>query len=56
LRVIVWETKDVPNNDPEDVSDIYVKCALNSLDNDLKGQTDTHIRAQNGFVSISFAN
>lgn len=52
LRVIVWETHEVPNNDPEDMSDIYVKVALNSLDNDLKGQTDTHIRASDGFVSF----
>jgi hypothetical protein len=36
LRVIVWETYDVPNNDPEDMSDIFVKVALNSLDPDLE--------------------
>lgn len=52
LRVIVWETHEVPNNDPEDMSDIYVKVAMNSLDDHLTGQTDTHIRASNGFVSL----
>ena len=51
LRVIVWEAKDVPNNDIEDMSDIFVKVALNSLDSDLSSETDTHIRASNGFVS-----
>lgn len=51
LRVIVWDVKNVPNDDPEDMSDIYVKVALNSLDPDLEGCTDTHIRAADGFVS-----
>lgn len=52
LRVIVWETRGVPNNDPEDMSDIFVKVAMNSLSNSLNGQTDTHIRASDGFVRI----
>lgn len=52
LRVVVWDVRDVPNDDPEDMSDIYVKVALNSLDNDLESTTDTHIRAADGFVSI----
>ena len=50
LRVIIWETRDVPNNDPEDMSDIYVRVALNSLSNDFVADTDTHIRASDGFV------
>lgn len=50
LRVIVWEASEVPNNDPEDMSDIFVKVALNSLDNSLTGQTDVHARSSDGFV------
>jgi hypothetical protein len=51
LRVVVWDTRDVPNNDPEDMSDIYVKANLSSLDHSLTEKTDTHIRASDGFVS-----
>ena len=49
LRVIVWETNDVPNNDPEDMSDIYVQVMFRG-DTDVEKRTDTHIRACNGFV------
>lgn len=52
LRIIVWETYDVPNNDPEDMSDIFVKVSMNSLDNELTATTDTHIRSATGFVRI----
>ena len=52
LRIIVWETYDVPNNDPEDMSDIFVKVSMNSLDNELTATTDTHIRSSTGFVRI----
>lgn len=53
LRIIVWETTNVPNNDPEDMSDIFVKVAMNSLDNDLSSETDTHVRSSTGFVKIN---
>jgi hypothetical protein len=43
----------VPNNDPEDMSDIFVKVAMNSLDNDLSSETDTHVRSSTGFVKIN---
>lgn len=52
LRIVVWDVRNVPNDDPEDMSDIYVKVALNSLDNDLNSSTDTHIRAADGFVNF----
>ena len=49
LRVIIWETTKVPNDDPEDMSDIYVKACLPNFNN-ITQQTDTHARASNGFV------
>ena len=53
LRIIVWETNDVPNNDPEDMSDIYVQVMFRG-DTDEEKRTDTHIRACNGFVNLQF--
>ncbi len=43
LRVVVWEVHDVPAEDIEDVSDIYVAASLPSFD--LIAKTDTHYRA-----------
>ena len=46
MRTVVWECEDVPNNDIEDASDLYVTGTLG--DKTLK--TDVHYRSQNGIV------
>lgn len=52
LRVVVWETTDVPNNDIEDMSDIYVQGVADlGIERPVK-TTDTHYRASNGFVRL----
>ena len=30
VRIIVWNVKDMPNNDIEDMSDLYVQCEFNN--------------------------
>lgn len=47
LRLIVWETVDIPYNDAEEVSDLYVKCFV---DENNRKSTDIHYRCQNGCV------
>mmetsp|Transcript_8349 Transcript_8349/g.8258 ORF Transcript_8349/g.8258 Transcript_8349/m.8258 type:complete len:976 (+) Transcript_8349:1306-4233(+) len=44
-RVIVWRSEDVPNGDPEGVSDLYVRAWINNMP---PKETDTHYRCQNG--------
>lgn len=44
-RLIIWKTEDVPCNDIEGLSDLYVVAKLNSLPEKL---TDTHFRAASG--------
>jgi hypothetical protein len=52
LRVIVWSTADIPNNDIEDASDIYVKVRVG----DNVQKTDVHYRCQNGEVILKSPN
>jgi C2 domain len=49
LRVVVWEAHDVPIDDPEGMSDIYVMGTFDSLG--ISTMTDTHWRSE-GFVGI----
>ena len=51
LRVVVWETTDVPMADIEDTVDIYVTCGLPAFAEISERKTDTHFRSQTGFVS-----
>lgn len=44
IRVIIWEVDDIPNNDVEGVSDLYVTAEFRGE----KQKTDVHFRAQNG--------
>ena len=50
LRVVVYETYDVPNNDPEDMSDIYVQVVADTGTERIIKRTDTHYRSSSGFV------
>lgn len=50
IRVVVWETTDVPMADIEDTVDIYVTCSLPALPDIAEQKTDTHFRSQTGFV------
>ena len=52
IRIIVWELWDVPPQDIEGVSDLYVKVKLPSYHMSMK--TDTHYRAQGGFGSFNW--
>ena len=47
-RVIVWKAQDVPNMDPEGLSDTFVVVRLNTLP---EKETDTHYRAARGRAS-----
>lgn len=49
LRLIVWETKEVPFADVEETSDIYITVFL---DRDIKKSTDVHYRCQDGNVYL----
>ena len=57
LRVVVWEARDVPIDDPEGLGDIYVKCTFPSLGKplspDMSADTDTHWRSL-GFASFNW--
>ena len=48
MRLIIWKCEDVPNQDIEGVSDLYVVANLNDTG---KKETDTHYRAQSGKAS-----
>lgn len=50
LRVVVWEVENVPSQDIEDCSDLYVTA----LFNEKQQKTDTHFRAQNGSGSFNW--
>ena len=52
LRVIVWEVWDVPAQDFEDVSDLYLTVSLPEFN--MKMKTDTHFRAQGGYGSFNW--
>ena len=51
LRVIVWETREIPNMDVEATSDLYVNCFI---DADKKQSTDLHFRCQTGCGSFNW--
>lgn len=54
LRVIVWEVSEVPNNDPEDMSDIYIQGVLRGEREDIIRRTDTHWRSSTGYGSFNW--
>lgn len=43
IRIIIWEAKNVPSYDFEDVSDLFVETRFNTYG--VYGKTDTHYRA-----------
>jgi hypothetical protein len=43
LRMVVWETENIPRGDVEGVSDEYVTCYI---DQNIKQSTDMHFRCQ----------
>ena len=47
LRIVIWETKEIPFADIEETSDIYVKVFI---DENTKKSTDIHYRCQTGCV------
>lgn len=51
LRMIVWETENIPLGDVEGVSDQYVLCYV---DHDNKQSTDMHYRSQEGKGSFNW--
>ena len=46
LRVVIWEASDVPIDDPEGKSDIYITASLPSYREGLTKKSDTHIRSE----------
>lgn len=51
LRVIIWETRDIPKMDVEDTSDMYLSCFVEA---DQKQSTDVHFRCQTGIGSFNW--
>jgi len=47
---VVWDCEDVPSNDVEDCSDIYITGMVNEQ----QQKTDTHFRAQGGTGSFNW--
>ena len=52
LRLIVWETRDIPNLDVEETSDIYVSAFVD--DKHKRESTDVHYRCQTGCGSFNW--
>jgi len=50
LRVVIWEIENVPSQDIEDCSDLYVTA----LFDEKQQKTDTHYRAQKGAGSFNW--
>ena len=50
LRVIVWDVENVPSQDIEDCSDLFVTALVGEK----QQKTDTHFRAQNGAGSFNW--
>ena len=50
LRVIIWETNNVPSADATGTSDVFVRVSLNNLDIPQVEETDVHTQATRGFV------
>ena len=44
VRIIVWGCKNMPTNDIEDMSDLYIVCVFN----DEEQETDVHYRSATG--------
>jgi len=53
LRVVIWEVHDIPIDDPEGLSDLYVTVSMPSYNPELLYKTDTHIRSE-GFGSFNW--
>lgn len=51
IRLSVMDTKDVPCEDMEGTSDVFIKAYI---DDDDKRSTDTHYRCQNGEASFNY--
>lgn len=51
IRLCVMDTKDVPCEDIEGTSDVFIKCYIDDKD---KRTTDTHFRCQNGQASFNY--
>lgn len=50
IRVVVWECNNVPSQDIEDCSDLYIIAKLA----DQEQQTDIHFRAMGGKGSFNY--
>jgi hypothetical protein len=51
IRVSILDAKNVPLEDIEGTSDVFMKCYIDDHD---KKQTDTHYRCQNGEASFNY--
>lgn len=51
IRVCVLDTKNVPTEDIEGTSDVFMKVYIDDED---KKNTDTHYRCQNGEASFNY--
>lgn len=51
IRLVIWKTKDIPNMDVEETSDVYV---VGFIDPKNKSETDTHFRCMNGMASFNW--
>jgi hypothetical protein len=51
IRLIIWETRDIPNMDVEATSDMYVSAFI---DAEAKQSTDVHFRCQTGVGSFNW--
>lgn len=51
MRLIVWETRDIPMMDIEETSDVYVSA---HVDPSKRQTTDTHFRCTNGEASFNW--
>ena len=56
VRVIIWDTKDVPKMDIEGTSDVFFRGYFGEQDKSNKQvkETDTHYRCSNGAASFNF--
>lgn len=50
VRIVIWSCSEIPDNDIEGMSDLYVTCTFNNETQ----STDTHIRASAGFGSFNW--
>ena len=55
MRLVVWETKEIPNMDIEGTTDLYIqsKMTVGGKDSGWK-ETDTHYRCQTGEGSFNY--